>query len=83
MKSNQTAICVAECELRLSVDLYGRCASWYVTEIACLATKPADPFDHARLPYWTHRRAGLAFSAEPLSLQTVYVSVFAGVLTLR
>lgn len=47
-----TAICVSKYKLLISVDLCGCYASWYVTEIACLAIKPGDPFDHVRLPYW-------------------------------
>lgn len=48
-----TAICVAKSKLLVLVDLYICCASWYVTQNACLAIKPVDPFEHVRLPYWT------------------------------
>lgn len=41
----------------LLVGLCGCCASWYVTENACLAFKPGDPFEHARLPYRTDHQA--------------------------
>lgn len=48
-----SALCVAKYKLLIAVDLRGCYASWYVTEIACLAIKPGDLFDHVRLPYWS------------------------------
>lgn len=52
-----TSICVPKYKVLISVDLCGCYASWYVTEIACLAIiKPGDQFDRVRLPYRTDSR---------------------------